>query len=263
MSGPRLGPTGAAGVPVNVADLFDAAVAARVDPAATEPALLPEHLAGAAAEVLSASAAGLSLFTADGVPVPIGASTEEAAVAERLQFTVGQGPCLTAHESMAAVRADGEVLAERWPMFARQLVERTPFRSVAAVPLPWPLLRVGTIDLLFDESDRASRLDLEDTETVAARIATTLLAAFGAVAPARSGGTAVDLPPWLDDSHSPRRAVFIATGMLNVASEISTGDALAVLRAHAFSTDSTVDDVARQIVTGDLPLRALRPGGDE
>ena len=228
---------------------------------APSPVLLPVRLATAAAAALSATAAGLSLFTADGVRVPIGASNGDAAVAERLQFTVGQGPCLSAHESMAAVRADESAVARRWPAFARQLFQRTPFRSIAAVPLPVPLLRVGTVDLLFSEPDGGTRLDLADAAAVAERIAAALLAAFDADRPRGDVGRPPDdTPPWLDDSHSPRRAVFIATGMLNVAREVDTGGALKALRAHAVATGTTVDDVARRIVTGELPPGDLRPG---
>jgi hypothetical protein len=53
--------------------------------------------------------------------------------------------------------------------------------------------------------------------------------------------------------------VFIATGMLNVALELGTADALAVMRAHAFATDATVDAVARDLVTGALPVQDVRP----
>jgi hypothetical protein len=59
------------------------------------PELLPVRLARAAVRVLPGVAgAGISVLADPGMRVPLGASDEDAATAERLQFTVGEGPCL-------------------------------------------------------------------------------------------------------------------------------------------------------------------------
>src|SRR3954471_8525889 len=60
------------------------------------PELLPTRLTRACLAVLpAADGAGLSLLDND-FRVPIGATDDVAALAERLQFTIGEGPCLDA-----------------------------------------------------------------------------------------------------------------------------------------------------------------------
>jgi len=81
-------------------------------------------------------------------------------IAERLQFTVAQGPCIDAHHTGQRVMATEPVIAQRWPIFHDRLI----------------------------------------------------------------------------------------MGVINVA--LSLADAPAILRAHAFSADRTLDDTAHDIVSG-------------
>jgi hypothetical protein len=60
--------------------------------------------------------AGIGVLADPGMRVPLGASDEDAATAERLQFTVGEGPCLQAHSSARPVYTPAAVFAARWPL---------------------------------------------------------------------------------------------------------------------------------------------------
>ena len=94
--------------------------AARVTAAESElpgPELLPLRLARACAQVLPVAGAGLSVYFSADRRLPLGGSDQAAGIAERLQFTVGEGPCLTAHSTGNAVLADEDELRTRWPMF--------------------------------------------------------------------------------------------------------------------------------------------------
>ena len=51
----------------------------------------------------------------------------------------------------------------------------------------------------------------------------------------------------------------MAMGVTSVALALSLADALAILRAHAFAADRTLDDTARDIVTGSLSPYRLTP----
>ena len=75
------------------------------DPGLAGPELLPVRLARACARMLPVDDAGLSLVDAAQQRVPLGASSDVAEVAERLQFTVGAGPCMTAQETRQPVFA--------------------------------------------------------------------------------------------------------------------------------------------------------------
>jgi hypothetical protein len=47
-------------------------------------------------------------------------------------------------------------------------------------------------------------------------------------------------------------------GMLTVGLDVTSTDALALLRAHAYATDRIVDDLASDIVSRRIPTQHLR-----
>ena len=82
---------------MTIANDFSLALAALGSTGPTEPELLPNRLAAACTAVLPVDGAGICLFDSTGIRIPVGASDRDAALAERLQFTAAQGPCLDAH----------------------------------------------------------------------------------------------------------------------------------------------------------------------
>ena len=56
-----------------------------------------------------------------------------------------------------------------------------------------------------------------------------------------------------------RLDVWVATGVLMVGTGRSSSDALALLRAHAYAHDHSLDDVAKAVVNGTIDARGLRP----
>ena len=68
----------------------------------------PSVLTAAAASVLSVDGAGISLID-DALRVPLGASSDVVSVAEQLQVTVGDGPCLSAAAAREPLAADDPV----------------------------------------------------------------------------------------------------------------------------------------------------------
>jgi hypothetical protein len=116
------------------------------------PELLPARLARACTAVLPVDGAGLSFFFSAERRLPLGASDPDAATAERLQFTAGEGPCITAHGTQDCVLADARELQQRWPGYADALFARTPIRGVISVPLRGTLQGVGALDLYLRES---------------------------------------------------------------------------------------------------------------
>ena len=239
---------------MSIAEEFAAAYEAVGTAEVTRPELLPVRLARACTWLLPVAGVGISLFGRAGVRVPIGASDEDAAVAERLQFTAAEGPCLDAHALARPVLATDTLIAQRWPQFHTGLVGRTPFRAVAAIPWPHHLKGAGTVDLLFHHSRELDDLDINTAGAVVAQVERTLDAdtvlEFTATGPG---------PAWLrGPAASSRNAVFIAMGMLNVALEVSTPDALALLRGHAYATNRTVDDIADDIANRRIRAAELR-----
>lgn len=213
------------------------------------PELLPERLARATASVLPVDGASISMVFAADRRLPLGASSEVAALAERLQFTVGEGPCLHAQLTGRPVVADEQELAARWPGFHDGLVAHTPFRSVISLPLQRGLTGVGALDLFFVPPNDLHALPLADGLAVTEQMTSALLAPEGRTDRGTGG------PAWLDAPATERRArVWQAIGFLNVGLHLPSSDALAVLRSHAYGADRSVDDVADDLLTGRIPL---------
>ena len=229
-------------------DTFRAALAAS-EGARPMSELVPQRLTEAAAQVLPVAGVGLSLYFANGRRLPLGGSDPVAAAAERLQFTVGEGPCLTAHAEQRAVVADEAELA-RWPTFTAELVARTPIRGVIALPLEDGLADVGVLDLYVSPPHRVEELSVADALVVTREVTRVFQEVNG---PGRTGG-----PAWLDAPAAQRRSlVWQAMGFVNVSLQVGSADALALLRAHAYSRGADVDDVAVAVLDRSLPVEAL------
>ncbi len=135
------------------------------------PELLPVRLARAAVAILQVDGAGISVLSNPGMRVPIGASDPMAAAAERLQFTVGEGPCLLAHATGQPVFATSEFFEHRWPVLYAQYTEATPFRAVVSLPLRRRLTGIGAIDLHLKDPTRVLDTDWTASHAIADRIA--------------------------------------------------------------------------------------------
>jgi hypothetical protein len=244
---------------VKIAEQFTVAYASAASADVAGPEMLPVRLARACVEVLPVAGVGISMFGAAGMRVPIGASDDDAAAAERLQFTAAEGPCLEAHELNRSVLATESFLAQRWPDFYSGLVTRTPFRAIVALPWPHILNGSGTIDLLFRRSLDLAEFDFADADAVVARVEC-ILDAESMVEESPLGAA----PAWLNGpAANSRNVVFIAMGMLNVALDVSTSDALALLRGHAYATGRTVDDVAHDLANHLISASELRVSSNQ
>ncbi len=209
---------------------------------ADEPRLLPVRLAKAGSTALGVAGAGISLFTPGGVRVPLGASDDMAARAERLQFTYGAGPCIDAHLSREMIRVDARSMIRRWPGFARELMAVTPFRAIVAIPLSAGMTDVGTTDLYLVDPAQLDVLASDDLVRIADRVSERLASAHPAD---RADGD----PAWLSGpSAIQRNGVFIAMGMVSVALDVPAAAALAAIRGRARRQHRTVDDISREIV---------------
>ncbi len=218
------------------------------------PDLLPVHLARTAAKILGVDGVGVGVHGDDGWRTPLGASDEMAATAERLQFTVGSGPCLLAAQSGWPVFAVDPVLPRRWPAFHDLLVTQTPYRGLVALPLGDELTGLGALSLYFCRSDGLVAVDAFEARSVAQLISDHLRHAA-----AWSGWSDTEGPPWMSSPSAQRRAkVWRAMGMVMLALGVSAEDGLSVLRCYAYGADREVDAVAADLTSGRLPVAQLR-----
>jgi hypothetical protein len=198
------------------------------------------------------------MFTAPMMRIPVAASDDAAMIAERLQFTVAQGPCIDAHHTGHRVVATEPVIAQRWPIFHDRFIMQTLVRGIVAVPLSDGLNGIGALDLYCHHSADVAAIDPADVDAIAGHITTTLV--DEQLFPDLRNGPFWDGPRWLNNpSITGRGYVLMAMGVISVALALPLADALAVLRAHAFVVDRTLDDTARDIVSGVLSPSRLNP----
>jgi hypothetical protein len=163
---------------------------------------------------------------------------------EELQYTVGEGPGVEAFSSGGPVLvSDLSADDGRWPGFTDAAAENG-LAAVFAFPLRGGAIRLGTLDLYRRLPGGLSPAGLADAAVLADLATTALLT--------DSSGPAV--APWArDDAPGHYDDVNVATGMLAAELRISVEDASMRLRAHAFSNNLPLLDVARAILNRSLP----------
>jgi hypothetical protein len=234
----------------SIAERFTSALPEGDDAAAE---LLPRRLSRAVAATLGVDGAGLSVVDRLGRRIPLGASSEQASTAERLQFTAGQGPCLEAQTTREPVFAVAEDLRRRWPSYAALLSAHTPFRAVVAMPLREDLAGSGAIDLYFTDPGRVTHLDVFTAHSVGDLVTAALSEAAVWSTWGYDRG-----PEWLHGPDAERRAlVWEAMGAVSLAQDVDTPGALGVLREHARRTGDDVDTVAAAVVGNRLDPAAV------
>lgn len=216
------------------------------------PEMLPLRLVRAAAQVLPVAGAGLSVFFSADRRLPLGGSDPAAGTAERLQFTVGEGPCLTAHSTGSPVLADEDELRTRWPVFHDALVARTRIRGIISLPLHGGLQDIGSLDLYVEPPGSVRDLGLADALEVTTALSDAFAAAMDREPRSEFG------PAWLDAPAAGRRAlVWQAVGFVSIGLELDSADALTLLRAQAYGTNRDLDEVAQAVLEDRLSLAAL------
>ena len=239
---------------MTIAGRFQEALLEAEEPGLGGPELLPVRLSRAAARMLAVDGAGISLTDAVGRRVPLGASSEDASAAERLQFTTGEGPCTAAQETGQPVFAVEEDLRRRWPVFADLLFGATPFRAVVALPLLPALAGQGAMDLFFTRPDEVPGLDVFEALAVGGLVTSAL-----SDAAVWSEWSAATGPEWLHGPQTHRRAaVWEVLGRLGIELELTAPAALDLLRAYSYGIGRLVDDVAADVLAGRLDPARLR-----
>jgi hypothetical protein len=203
----------------------------------------------AAGTLLSLRGAGLSLMVDGELSGTAGVSDPGIAVVQELQLTLGEGPCVDAWTSRAAVLesdlADPAVV--RWPAFAQAGVQAGVL-AVFAFPLALGATRLGVLVLY---RDRAAALSADELaySLVLADVATHVVLDLQAGAPAGELHEllAREPPHWAEIQQ--------ATGMVSVQLGVSLDEAYVRLRARAFVDGRPLRAIARAIVTRRLRLQ--------
>jgi hypothetical protein len=192
---------------------------------------------------LGVDGAALSLLTASVARQTLAVTDETADLLEDLQFTLNEGACMQAARTgrpvlVADLQHRSEVAG--WPMFAAAVIERSPVRAVFALPLQWGAVNLGVLDLYRREPGALNDEQWRDALMTADTAALLML---GLRTEPDEGQD-----DWLDTAVAHRAEIHQAAGMVSVQLDISTAEALARMRAHAFVHDRLLIQVAHDVV---------------
>jgi hypothetical protein len=173
-----------------------------------------------------------------GQPFDIETITASDGLAARLnevQLDIGEGPTWDAYSSQQVVGVPdiAALPAGRWPL----LLSNVSFGSVRAVysfPLSVGTLRIGAVDLFAD---------------TAGTLAPSTQGRAVALVSATAGDVLGYQLQHRHDESGPysRREVHQATGMVIAQAQVGPAEALLLIRAHAYSTGTTVRETAEGI----------------
>ena len=214
-----------------------------------------DSLCEACVTLFEIDAAAISLIFPGVNSATLGSSDAAARVYDELQFTMGEGPCLdsvaTRGPILVADLADTNKV--RWPAYGPAMLDYK-IRSVFAIPVVLAGEFVGALDLF-----RAQPGELPDDELAGAVVAAELAGAPLLDLMGSDLQAAVNDPgssAWAEFNALSRTEVSQATGMLVAQLGVEPTDALVRLRAHAYATNRSATDVARDILDRRLRLEA-------
>jgi hypothetical protein len=166
-------------------------------------------------------------------------------VVEDLQFAYGEGPCLTAFQTGTAVLEPDlatAAAAERWPIYVPAALA-VGARAVFAVPLQLGAITLGVLYLARATPGELAGDELADAYGLAQ------LATVALLDRQQNGQALAQADGW-----SHRAVVHQATGMVAVQLGLQLADALARLRARAYVLDTSLYDIASDVVERRLRL---------
>ena len=216
------------------------------------PEQTAQRLAAVCADVTGVPSAAIVLMTNE-VALGVLPATDPVAVRiAQLQHDRRDGPVVDAYRFGRPVYEPNLVtpnVATKWPVFQPAALE-LGIRAAFAVPLQVGSCRLGAISL---QSDRARPL----TAAQQAAALTMATIAAQAILVLKAGPPPGRLVSELQANAEYDTAVNQAAGMVSTQLHGTIAQALIHMRAHSFSNDITLIDVARQVVA-----RTLRFNGD-
>jgi len=189
-------------------------------------------------ELLGMTGAGMTLMNND-EPEVIWASDQATHEIEEAQLALGEGPGLEAFAlGTMILEPDLARGTARWPFFRRAALD-LGVGALFAFPLQVGVIRLGVLSLYRKDPGSLSDDQLADA-LVLADVATEDLLDLQAQG---------EVPWRRSDPWGQRARVHQATGMIAVQLGSSMTEAMARLRAHAFSAGSTIYDIADDVIS--------------
>jgi GAF domain-containing protein len=192
---------------------------------------------------------GVALLSSAGVRAVVYTSDESSMALEELQMDLAEGPCVDAGAARAPVLVGdihdpGEGVAERWPFFLAR-AEELGIRGVFAFPLRIGSIVLGTMELYRTTAGPLDGKQINDALSSADDMGAAILDLRHPVALDDLDGL-----DGLDGLGPPAAAVHQAAGMVMVQLGSSIDEAMAQLRARAFSEGVSLKHLSAEILSG-------------
>jgi hypothetical protein len=206
------------------------------------------QLAAPFLELLPITGVAISVFDQSRRASLVHSTDHTAARLEEMHFDLGEGPLFDAFAGAVAVSIPDLAATERWPAFLRGAAE-LDVAAIFVFPLMLGAACTGAVTCY-----RTTPGPLGDAD---ADIGASLSRAIAGPASMQAIVLAQDEPA--DDAHplESRREVHQATGMVLWQLNITATDAFARIRAYAFSSGRTVQQVAHDVVSRRLNFAEL------
>jgi hypothetical protein len=206
------------------------------------PELETNRLCNVCAEVTVTSGAGIMLMSGDVPRGSLCSTNEVSALIEELQYELGEGPCVDAYNQDRPIAEPDLVdpANPRWPAFAGPAIA-AGVRAVFGFPLQVGAVRLGALNLYCNSPGPLTDEQHADA-LVMADVAAQAVLVLQAKAP--PGRLAAELEAGAEFQY----VVHQASGMVAAQLEVSVGQALIRLRAHAFGNDRPLSEVGADVV---------------
>ena len=183
--------------------------------------------------------AGVSIVTTNGAREPLYATDEVATQIERLQLTLGEGPCVDTSTFNSPVLVSdltdpADAVAGRWPVF-REEATRLGARAIFAFPIRFGAIGLGAVDLYRRSAGPLSGPQLGRALTSVDGV----------------GLAVLEAPDQYGDPGAPAMTSMVvhqAAGMIMAQLDSSIEEAMVRLRAAAFAESRTVNELAADVV---------------
>lgn len=206
-----------------------------------EPVQVLDRLLRSGCESTGLDGAGVSIVSSSGMHEPLYASDSVAGEIERLQLTLGEGPCIEASATGAPVLVtdltdsrDDE--SSRWPIFRNEAL-RIGARAIFAFPIRIGATYLGVVDLYRETAGSLSRPELGHALSLMDEV----------------GLAVLEAPDYFGDADAPsviNMTVHQAAGRVMAQIDGSIEEALVRLRAAAFAEGISLTELAADVVHG-------------
>jgi GAF domain-containing protein len=190
--------------------------------------------------VPGSTGAGASLINARGRRESAGATDPVVLRADKLQYELGQGPCLSAWAQQRAILIEDTRQEVRWPEWTAS-VAGLPLRSVLSAPLTTEGRRIGALKVYSADPGVFGEHSVFLIERLAAAAAVML-------GNARDRKATQRLSSQLVEALANRDTVSTAEGVLVERMNITSREALAVMLAASRKQNKPLHVVAREII---------------